>query len=77
LDRTACEAHSRLSHSHPAPLLFVLLALAATVASLAEARGLKQSVKVFALALAFPVTLVDLGAVFGKTLGEFLRNENG
>ena len=62
---------------HPTSLGAVLLALAGVVAYLAEPRGLKQGVKVFAVALLFMATLMGLGAVFGKTLGDFLRNANG
>ena len=33
--------------------------------------------KVFLVAVAFFIALIGLGAVFGKTLGDFLRNVNG
>jgi hypothetical protein len=59
--------------NHPISLTTILLALGGIVAYLAEPRGLKQGVKVLAIALAFLVTLMGLGAVFGKTLGDFLR----
>jgi hypothetical protein len=62
---------------HPASLGALLLGLAGIVAYLAEPRGRKEGVKVFAVALAFLVTLMGLGAVFGKTLGDFLRGVNG
>jgi hypothetical protein len=57
--------------------VFILVGLSAVVAYLAELRGLKQSVTAFAVALGFLVALMGLGAVFGKTLGDFLRNVNG
>jgi hypothetical protein len=33
--------------------------------------------RLFLVAAAFFITLMGLGAVFGKTLGDFLRNVNG
>jgi hypothetical protein len=69
------EVSSREAH-HPTSLGALLLGLACIVAYLAEPRGLKQCVKVFAVSLEFLLALMGLG-VFGKTLGDFLRNVNG
>jgi hypothetical protein len=63
--------------AHPASLGALLFGLAGAVAYLAEPRGLRQAIRVYAVALAFLVTLMGLGAVCGKTLGDFLRNVNG
>jgi hypothetical protein len=54
----------------------VLLTLAAAVAGLAEPRGLRHFLTVFLGAVTFFLTLIGLGAVFGKVLGDFLRGVN-
>lgn len=68
-------AQARLQN--PAALAVILCALAAAVSYLAEPRGRIEAAKVFLVTLAVFITLMGLGAVFGKTLGDFLRNVNG
>lgn len=51
--------------------------LSAIVTYLAEPRDNKHLVKVFVVSTAGLVTLMGLGAVFGKVLRDFLRNVNG
>jgi hypothetical protein len=51
--------------------------LSAVFAWLADARGVWSFTKVFVASAALLLTLMGLGAVFGKTLGDFLRNVNG
>ena len=61
-----------------------LPALGATVVSLsllvtylAEPRDYTRAAQIFGVSVAALVTLMGLGAVFGKVLGDFLRNVNG
>ena len=60
----------------PALSVTVVL-LSVLVTYLAEPRGYKQRMRVFVVTAAALVTLMGLGAVFGKVLGDFLRNVNG
>ena len=50
--------------------------LAAVITLLAPPRSPTRSVKVFLVSVVFLVALAGLGAVFGKTLGDFLRGAN-
>ena len=58
-------------------LSVTIVLLSVLVTYLAEPRGYKQRMSVFVVAAAALVTLMGLGAVFGKVLGDFLRNVNG
>jgi H+/gluconate symporter-like permease len=62
---------------HPAVVLLLLALFAALVGYLAEPRGAAGFARVFLAAMAFFMVLMGLGAVFGKTLGDFLRNAHG
>src|SRR3954451_4869997 len=62
---------------HPLALGLVIAVLSAVFAWLADARGVWSFTKVFVASAALLLTLMGLGAVFGKTLGDFLRNVNG
>ena len=53
----------------------VLLSLVVTY--LADPRGYRHAAQIFLVSAAALVTLMGLGAVFGKVLGDFLRNVNG
>ena len=63
--------------SHPIELGLVVALLSGVFAWLGEARGLWPFMKMFVVSAALLLTLMGLGAVFGKTLGDFLRNVNG
>ena len=58
---------------HPFLLVFVVIALAASFGWLAVPRDRWHYLRVFATSAAFLAALMGLGAVFGKTLGDFLR----
>ena len=62
---------------HPAALAAIVCTLSMLFAWLAATQNAKQFVKVFLVSVALLLTLMGLGAVFGKTLGDFLRNVNG
>ena len=62
---------------NPAALGAIVLSKSALFAYLADARGPQQFAKVFFASAGLLLTLMGLGAVFGKTLGDFLRNVNG
>ena len=70
-------AYSQPRLQNPTALAVILCALAAAISYLAEPRGRIETAKVFLVTLAFLITLMGLGVVFGKTLGDFLRNVNG
>ena len=55
----------------------VVITLAVVVAALADAPTWKEFVKVMAISALVLLTFIGLGAVFGKTLGDFLRHPNG
>jgi hypothetical protein len=62
---------------HPLALGVIVSLLSALFAWLAEPRDGTRFLKFFLLSAALLATLIGLGAVFGKTLGDFLRNVNG
>ena len=62
---------------HPFALDLVIAILSAVFAWLADARGVWPFTKVFVVSAGLLLTLMGLGAVFGKVLGDFLRNVNG
>ena len=62
---------------NPAALGAIVLVMSALFAYLADARSLRQFAKVFFASAGLLLALMGLGAVFGKTLGDFLRNVNG
>jgi H+/gluconate symporter-like permease len=55
----------------------IVVALASGFAWLAETRDSRAFVKHLVAGLALLGALMGLGAVFGKTLGDFLRQANG
>lgn len=62
---------------HPVALGAIVLLMSALFAYLADPRDARHFLKVFIVSAALLITLMGLGAVFGKTLGDFLRNVNG
>ncbi len=60
-----------------AALGVIVLSLSALFAYLADPRSSRQFAKIFLVSAGLLLTLMGLGAVFGKTLGDFLRNVNG
>ena len=54
-----------------------MVSLSLIVTYLAAPRGYKHAAQTFLVSAAALVTLMGLGAVFGKVLGDFLRNVNG
>jgi hypothetical protein len=62
---------------NPAALGAIVLSMSALFACLADARSPRQFAKVFLASAGLLLALMGLGAVFGKTLGDFLRNVNG
>lgn len=62
---------------NPAALGAIVCVLAAAIAWLADARDTRSFVQVFIISVVLLLALMGLGAVFGKTLGDFLRNVNG
>ena len=69
----------RLVHvvRNPAALGAIVVSMSALFAYLADPRSPRQFAKVFFASAGMLLTLMGLGAVFGKTLGDFLRNVNG
>ena len=63
--------------THPVALGLVVALLSGVFACLGDARGLWPFTKMFVVSAALLLALMGLGAVFGKTLGDFLRNVNG
>lgn len=63
--------------NNPLALGVIVGALSALFAWLSSPRTAWQFCRAFAISVAFLLTLMGLGAVFGKTLGDFLRNVNG
>jgi H+/gluconate symporter-like permease len=63
--------------NHPVSLIVIIGMLAALFAWLSSPRTIGQFCKAFTISVVFLTTLMGLGAVFGKTLGDFLRNVNG
>ena len=63
--------------THPLALGIIVAALSALFAWLADPRSVQMFAKVFLMSAGLLLTLMGLGAVFGKTLGDFLRNVNG
>jgi hypothetical protein len=57
--------------------LLVVVLFAALAAARSDTPTVTDAAKVFRVAVAFFIALVGPGAVFGKTLGDFLRNVNG
>lgn len=57
--------------------LLIVVLFAALAAALSDPPTVAAAAKVFLVAVAFLIALIGLGAVFGKTLGDFLRNVNG
>jgi len=55
----------------------IVLSLSTLFAYLADPRSPRQFAKIFLVSAGLLLTLMGLGAVFGKTLGDFLRNVNG
>lgn len=62
---------------HPLIVLLIVTVFAALVTMLADPPTSPAAARAFLAAVAFFITLMGLGAVFGKTLGDFLRNANG
>ena len=62
---------------HPLVALLIVAVFAALVTKLSDPPTLPAAARVFLVAVAFFISLIGLGAVFGKTLGDFLRNVNG
>jgi len=62
---------------NPAALGAIVVSMSALFAYLADPRSPRQFAKVFLASAGMLLTLMGLGAVFGKTLGDFLRNVNG
>ncbi|MGC4082341.1 MAG: hypothetical protein QM736_09610 [Vicinamibacterales bacterium] len=62
---------------NPAALSTIIGLLALLFAWLSAPRTRWQFVKAFVTSVTVLVTLMGLGAVFGKTLGDFLRNVHG
>jgi len=62
---------------HPVALGLVIAVLSAVFAWLADTRGVWPFTKMFVASAALLLSLIGLGAVFGKALGDFLRNVNG
>ena len=62
---------------HPLIALLLVAMFAAVVTMLSDPPTLPAAARVFLVATAVLITLMGLGAVFGKTLGDFLRNVNG
>ena len=62
---------------HPLVALLIVTLFAALVAALSDPPTVTVAATVFLVAVAFFIALMGLGAVFGKTLGDFLRNVNG
>ena len=60
-----------------AALGVIVLSLSALFAYLADPRSPRQFAKIFLVSAGLLLTLMGLGAMFGKTLGDFLRNVNG
>ena len=60
---------------HPLLLTSIVMLVAAFVAWLATPRNRWHFLQVFATSAAVLAALMGLGAVFGKTLGDFLRNQ--
>jgi hypothetical protein len=60
-----------------AALGVIVLSLSALFTYLADPRSPRQFAKIFLVSAGLLLTLMGLGAVFGKTLGDFLRNVNG
>ena len=63
--------------NHPLALGIIVASMSALFAWLADARSTRKFAKVFLVSAGLLLTLMGLGAVFGKTLGDFLRNVNG
>jgi hypothetical protein len=61
---------------NPTALACIVCVLSMLITYLADPCGLKQSAKVFVVSVVVLAALMGLGAVFGKTLGDFLRNAN-
>ena len=55
----------------------IVVALAMAFACLAETSSRKQFLTIILVSIAVLVAFITIGAVFGKTLGDFLRNVNG
>jgi hypothetical protein len=62
--------------AHPAAIAVILVALALFFVFLSGPLTFSGRARVFAVSLAVLTALIGLGAVFGKTLGDFLRNSN-
>jgi H+/gluconate symporter-like permease len=62
---------------HPLIAMLIVAVFAALVTALSDSPTVGTAARVFLVAVAFVVTLMGLGAVFGKTLGDFLRNVHG
>jgi uncharacterized membrane protein len=63
--------------SHPVALVVLVVAFAVVIAVLSDARTYRQFWTRVVVASVFLFCLMGLGAVFGKTLGDFLRGVNG
>jgi H+/gluconate symporter-like permease len=62
---------------HPLVALLIVAVFSTLVTMLSDPPTGLAAARVFLVAVAFFITLMGLGAVFGKTLGDFLRNVNG
>ena len=62
---------------HPVILALLIVGFALVIAGVSDARTRRQFWTRVAVASAFLMSLMGLGAVFGKTLGDFLRGVNG
>jgi hypothetical protein len=62
---------------HPVVLSLLVGGFAVLIAGLSDARSHRQFWTRVVAASAFLLALMGLGAVFGKTLGDFLRGVNG
>jgi len=63
--------------NHPGALAATVLAMSALIAWLADTNSVWHFLKVFAVSALALTASMGLAAVFGKTLGDFLRNVNG
>ena len=63
--------------AHWRALVVLVVVFAAVLTYLSEPRTPVQSVKRLIVTIIALFALMGMGAVFGKTLGDFLRNVNG
>ena len=63
--------------AHPYTFAAILVTLSAVCAGLGGAGSTRRMVSVFLAGLLLFAALAGIGAVFGKVLGDFLRNTSG